>query len=74
MGVKCSGLDRIEPPDNDRCPYMAQRAPVSAISEDPYVPKAHVVTCSDGNQERRGGRSEPPREREFPRGAATHGN
>jgi len=35
---------------------MAQRAAVSAISEKPYVPTAHGITCSDGNRERALGR------------------
>ena len=56
MGVKCSGLGRIRETDSNKWPYMAQRAAVRAISERPYVPTAHCITCSDGNQERALGR------------------
>lgn len=52
MGVKCSGLGRIRETDSNKRPYMAQRAAVSAISEKPYVPTTHGITCSDGNRER----------------------
>jgi hypothetical protein len=46
----------LEPPDNNKRPYMAQRAAVSAINRDLYQPTAYGISSNDGNQERALGR------------------
>ena len=56
MGVKCSGLGRTKETDNNKRPYMAQRAAVSAINRDLYQPTAYGISSNDGNQERALGR------------------
>jgi hypothetical protein len=49
----------LEPPDNDRCPYMAQRAAVSAISETYTTYRIRQYRAMTGIKE--GGPSARPR-------------